>query len=223
MLFDIYDLEGYIYIHMKHGKHMSNIDMVKAMQAGERPFLQVGYTGDVDKYIIRKVGETWTDSQGKNWIQKESGPQTITPIMDMIREQCNDKCSDCGCEIRWGSKLDRKMYNKTHKCFDCLVKEETMLRIRGQYKLYEKRKLLENERSWLMDIKVKLQEAKKYTEEHKVLTYVNSNGLVEEWENTARDDVLRDIKKDYIACLKEIKRVEKELKEVEKQVAEAVK
>lgn len=209
---------------MKRLKNKSNLETIKNYLDGERPFLQVGYTGDVNKYIIRKVGETWTDAQGKTWIEKETGPQTVTPLMDMIREEIGiDKCTECGLEIRWGKKLDRKMYNKTHKCFDCLVKEETMLRIRGQYPLYEKRKMLENERSWLLDIKVKLEEAKKYTEEHKVLTYVNSNGLVEEWENTARDDVLKDIKKDFVKCLKEIKRVEAALKEVEAEVEAAVK
>ena len=198
---------------MKHGKNMSNMEMVRKMQAGERPFLQVGYKGDFDKYIIRKVGETWTDAQGKNWVQREHGPQTVTRVMDIVREETVDKC-ECGLEIRWGNKLDRKFFNKTRKCFDCLIKEETMLRIRGQYKLYEARKLLENEKTYLEDLKQKLKESREYTEEHKVLTYVNSNGTVDEWANEARDDILAQIKKDSVKCLKEIKRVNAELKTV---------
>jgi hypothetical protein len=203
---------------MKHGKYMSNIEMVKKMQAGERPFLQVGYSSESEKYVIHKVGETWTDSKGKTWIQKDSGPETVTPIIDMIREECNDKCTTCGAEIRWGSKLDRKMYNKTRKCFDCLVKEETVLRIKGQYKLYEKKKMLENELSHLKHTKAILREGYTYTKEHKVLTYVNSNGHVEEWANEARDDVMRNMKKDFVQCLKEITRVEKELKQTSNEI-----
>jgi len=57
-----------------------------------------------------------------------------------------------------------------------------------------------------------LEEGKQYLKEHKIFTFVNSNGLVEEWANEARDEVLGNVKKDYVKCLKEIKRVEGELK-----------
>ena len=72
---------------MKRAQGKSNIDIIKGYVAGERPFLQVGYTGDADKYIIRKEGETWTDASGKQWIQTASGPQAVTRIMDIIREE----------------------------------------------------------------------------------------------------------------------------------------
>jgi hypothetical protein len=62
---------------MKRAQGKSNIDIIKGYVAGERPFLQVGYTGDADKYIIRKEGETWTDASGKQWIQTASGPRCI--------------------------------------------------------------------------------------------------------------------------------------------------
>ena len=193
---------------------MSNVDMVRSMLDGQRPFLQVGYTGDSSKYIIRKVGETWTDARGKYWIQKEYGPQTITPVLDMIRAEMNRKCSKCGRDIAWGTRQDEKMHSKTGMCLDCIVKEETQMRISGKYPLYEKKKMLNNELSYLNEVKKYLSESKQYLKEHDKFTYVNSNGLVEEWNNVARNDVLRNIKKDFVRCLKEIDRVERELKKV---------
>ena len=203
---------------MKKASGKSNIDIVKNYLSGERPFIQVGYTGDVNKYIIRKEGETWSDSGGKNWIQTKSGPQTVTPLMDMIREETNDKCACCSREIRWGNKYDRKMFNKTTKCFDCLVEEETQLRIKGQYKLYETRKLLENELSYLKDIKQKLKESIEYLKSEKKITFVNSNGLVEEWTNDARVGLEKNVQKDWVLCLKKIESAETELKKVNDEI-----
>ena len=99
-------------------------------------------------------------------------------------------------------------------CLDCLAEEETMLRITGQYKNYERKKVLTNELSWLQGTKQKLSEAKDYVTEHKTFTYTNSNGTTEEWANDARDDVLKNIQKDFVHCLKEIERVETELKTI---------
>lgn len=206
---------------MKKASGKSNIDIVRNYLSGERPFVQVGYTGDADKYIVRKEGETWTDSSGKNWIQTSSGPQTVTRVMDIIREETNDRCENCNREIRWGNKYDRKMFNRTKKCFDCLVEEETNMRLRGQFKLYETKKLIENELSYLKDIKQKLKESKEYlnSEASKTLTYVNSTGMVEEWSNEARKELQDNVQKDWVTCLKKIKAAEEELKKVNDEIS----
>lgn len=196
-----------------------NIDIVRDYLEGNRPVIQVGYTGNADKYIIRKEGETWTDSSGKQWIQTSSGPQTITPVMDIIRQEVGlEKCTTCGCEIRWRGRLDQKMYNKTKKCFDCVVEEETTLRIKGQYKLYETKKLIQNELAYLEDVRKYLKESKEYLENTDKLTYVNSNGLVEEWDYTSRAELLENVKKDFVTCLKKIKEAKKELKKVDAEI-----
>lgn len=199
---------------------MKNTDIIQNYLDGTRPYVKVGYTGDKDKFIIRKVGETWTDSDGREWIEKESGPQTVTRVMDIIRAEMNEKCTCCKREIRWGTKHDRKMYFKTKKCFDCLIEEETQLRLKGQFKLYETKKLLENELSYLNDIKQKLKESKEYlaSEGSKKLTYVNSNGFVEEWDNNVRAELAISVEKDLKTCLKKIKDGEKELKKINNEI-----
>lgn len=201
-----------------------NIEIVQDYLKGERPIIQVGYTGDMDKYIIRKVGERWTDASGKEWEQKDYGPVAVTRVSDIIREEMTQKCTCCSREIRWGSKQDRKMYYKTKKCFDCLVEEETSLRVKGKFKLYETKKLLENELSYLNDIKQKLREGRDYlaSEDSKKFTYVNSNGFVEEWDNNARAELTENIENDWKTCLKKIKSAEKELKKIENEIDEAL-
>lgn len=205
---------------MKRAGGKRNIDIVKGYLDGERPFIQVGYVGDKDKYIIRKEGETWTDASGKNWIQTKTGPQAVTRVMDIIREEMNDKCTACNREIRWGTKQDRKMYYRTKKCLDCLALEETNLRAKGQFKLYETKKLLENELSYLADVKQKLRESKNYleSEDSRTMTWVNSTGMVEEWSNEARSDLQKHVQKDWVTCLKKIKSAEKELKKVNEEI-----
>lgn len=197
-----------------------NIDIVRDYLNGDRPYIQVGYKGDMDKYIIRKTGERWTDGSGKEWEQKEYGPVAVTRVSDIIRAEMNEKCSCCKREIRWGSKHDRKMYFKTKKCFDCLVEEETQLRIKGKFKLYEAKKLLENELSYLSDIKQKLKESREYlaSDDSKKLTYVNSNGFVEEWDNNVRAELVISVEKDWKTCLKKIKEGEKELKKINNEI-----
>lgn len=201
-----------------------NIDIVRDYLNGERPYIKVGYTGDVNKFIIRKVGERWTDAAGKEWEQKDYGPVAVTRVSDIIREEMAQKCTCCNREIRWGSKQDQKMYYRTKKCFDCLVEEETTLRIKGKFKLYETKKLLENELSYLNDIRQKLRESKDYlaSEQSKKLTYVNSNGSVEEWDNSVRAELVEHVEKDWKTCLKKIKSAEKELKKIENEIDEAL-
>jgi hypothetical protein len=48
-------------------------------------------------------------------------------------------------------------------------------------------------------------------EENKIITFVNSNGLVEEWKNEARLELLEGIEKDFVTCLKKLKSAQKEL------------
>ena len=52
----------------------------------------------------------------------------------------------------------------------------------------------------------------------KKLTYVNSNGFVEEWDNTVRAELTTSIEKDWKTCLKKIKDGEKELKKINNEI-----
>ncbi len=196
-----------------------NLEIIQDYLNGERPITIVGYTGE-EKYIVRKVGEKWKDKSGAEWEQTEGGPVRVTKVLDLINQEF--ECKKCKKNTRmWGSRQDRRFQLKTGMCMDCVIEEETTMRAKGQYKNYERQKVLRNELAHYSDVKKYLEDSKKYLEEHKTFTFVNSNGMVEEWSNEAADDVRKNLKKDYSRCLKEIKRVEKELKVVEDEIAKS--
>jgi hypothetical protein len=199
---------------MKHGAHTSNLDMVQSYLKGERPIVQTGYTATED-LTEKKIGEIWTDSQGKTWKKTEYGRVAETPVMDMINAELNGKCSTCGKEIKWLSKTDEKMYAKTGNCLNCQVDNENELRKNGKFEAYAQKKVYSNELAYFNGLRTKLKESLEYMKENKVLTFVNSNGMVEEWEGGKREELLESIKKDHVRCLKEIKRLNKQIAEAD--------
>lgn len=194
---------------MKHCANKSNLAIVRDYLNGERPFIQVGYRAE-DKYIIRKEGEEWTDINGKQWKETKTGPVSInTPVLDMVRETY--KCTKCGKDT-WigGDRLDTKMVRKTGKCFDCLIEEETQLKISGLFHYYEKVKLTRNKLAYLVVFKNKLKEAYDYAKKEKKITYIHSSGEEEVWTNEGHAELLQNIRKDYKQCCKDIFYTEKE-------------
>ena len=175
----------------------SNIEIVKDYLAGVRPVSVFGYTGN--KYIKRKVGERWTDVSGIEWVQKNSGPQRVNRMADAVREAMGiDKCKKCKCEIRWGTRTDQILYRKTQLCTDCLIEYETKLRILGIYNYYEIMKLAANELSYLKDLKTKILETLKFFKEDNgdVTMVCNSEGFIERWKNTNREQIVQSAKED---------------------------
>jgi ACT domain-containing protein len=148
---------------MKRASGKSNIDIVKDYVAGERPFVQVGFTGDKDKF--RKEGEKWKDTKGIEW-QKVNGKLVrLTKTQgDIIREAIGDtlSCKECGAQWKWCSAKDRKLIARTSVCMDCLAEYETKLRILGIYDAYEKYRLAIYEVGHLKEVKLKIIETIEY-------------------------------------------------------------
>ena len=69
-------------------------------------------------------------------------------------------------------------------------------------------------------MKQKLGEAREYASKN-VFTYVNSNGMVEEWSNNSRTELLNNLDSDYKICLKAIKDTEKEIKKLTKVIKDS--
>jgi len=90
---------------------------------------------------------------------------------------------------------DKKFFNLTGKCMDCVVTEENRHRIDGTWDVYEKTKVLQNKRSWINEQIASIVEWRK-GEEVKFLNQINPDGhSVEEekWEtNKAQIEMLAD-------------------------------
>jgi hypothetical protein len=199
---------------MKKATGKSNIEILKNYVAGERPFTQVGYEGEKIELKDRKEGDIWEDGKGKKWIKTSYGVRSYNPTADIIKEE-RDKawiCKKTGKNLKFShTKYDKIALEKTGMCFDALIEYETELRIKGLYKDYAAKKVFKNQLAYLKDLKQKLEESYKYTDEHKVLTYVNSNGDIDEWSNESRVELMQNIKDDLDKCNKAIEETEVEL------------
>lgn len=195
---------------MKHGEYSSNIEMVESYLKGERPITQVGYREAPD-LIEKNVGDVWTDSKGKSWKKTEYGKVSVTPIMDMVNTETDNRCPSCKGQIKWMGKAHERMFAKTGRCLDCQIDFENELRKEGKLRAYAEKKIYSNELAYISDVKDKLEEALEYTEKHTVLKFVNANGLVDEWEAGKRTDLIESLKKDLDRCDQETRRLQKQI------------
>jgi hypothetical protein len=187
---------------MKRATGKSNIDIVKDYLAGERPFVQVGFTGNKGKH--RNEGEKWTDADGVEWQKRGRKIVRLTKSQgDLIREMLNDKCK-CGQVIRWGSKQDAYFFARTGLCENCLIDYETKLRILGVYPDYETYKVLSYEHGTLKDALQQLQSAVDFfsKENTDVTMLCNSEGFTERWKNTNQEKIIADAKLELEAVTK---------------------
>jgi len=82
----------------------------------------------------RKEGETWTDSEGKQWIKQDG---TIRKINKLDGARTPLFCPKC--DRVMNHRLDTKFWRIRGHCFDCNVEEETKIRKEGPdaWKRYE--------------------------------------------------------------------------------------
>jgi len=200
---------------MKKYNGKSNIDILKDYVAGVRPFIQVGFVGDAKKH--RSNGEKWTDTKGIEWERKDGKNVRLTKTQgEFIRELIAQKCK-CGQDIKWGTNSDRKLFNRTGLCTNCLIDYETKLRILGIYPHYELYKLSSYELGILNDIKTKLLDVIKFftNDSGDVEVICNSEGFIERWRTTNKDEILDSARKDLKMAEDKISEISK-IKNTEK-------
>lgn len=181
---------------MKKISGKSNIDILKDYVSGVRPFVQVGFTGEKNKY--RKDGDKWKDKDGVEWERKNGSNVRLTKTQgDIIRDLIRQKCK-CGQVIAWGSKLDQKLFNRTGLCSECLIKYETGLRILGIYDDYEKYKLVSYELGRLKEGKEKIKDAINFFSQgnNDIQMICNSEGFIERWKTNDHKEILANAKRD---------------------------
>lgn len=100
-------------------------------------------------------------------------------------------CPKCSSIMK--SRLDDKMWLKFQTCFGCVVEMETELRIRGEYKEYEKTKVVNNAIDSLKDMKASLEEGMTDLTNPE---FVNGFGDVERWQGIDLEDVKKNMQED---------------------------
>jgi ribosomal protein L37AE/L43A len=89
--------------------------------------------------------------------QKQGVESDLTKIMQEVRMPMF--CPECKKVMK--KKLDNKFWRLMGHCFNCQVTIENKLRITGEYEKWEQKKILENKKSYLKDLKQSIDEFEK--------------------------------------------------------------
>jgi len=175
-----------------------------------------GYEGENNKYEKKEIGEIWTDSDGKEWKQIGDNTKVRTEtLFDKVRKSLREapNCPKEVCTCDPSKYLDKKMLAKKGMCFDCVYEYEQKLKDEGKYEAYEKKTMLENERSFLFETRTKLVESKKYINDDP--EFLNENGTLEQWTLPDKSKVINDLENDLEELEKRLREVETDLLEYE--------
>ena len=105
----------------------------------EKDYVQVGYEGKQEN----RGGETR---------QSE-----LTDVMASVRMPWF--CPSCKKAMK--KRLDRKFWNLFNHCMDCQIEIETKMRYKGEFEEYAQRKVLENRKAYVKDLKQSIVEFEK--------------------------------------------------------------
>lgn len=185
-----------------------NVESLKDMVQGKHTSqtkIQVS-VGEYNPTVTRKVGDTWTDSEGVQWEQKEGYAARIeSEWRKEVREQLYSfpNCRKESCTCFKPNRFDKKMRTIHGMCFDCVIDMEHKLKLEGKYKEYEKEKMKQNALAWLREA-----EADKdaiIEEMTRSMTFVTADGDVEKWKNNVNPDELRQkIEEEFLKLKNEI-------------------
>ena len=144
----------------------------------------VSFAGADKEKIKRKVGEKWTDENGKSWEQLEAGKIQISELGDIMAETRAylDRLNSCKSDICKTIKLsraDKKLISKTGYCAECLGRKETQIKADGLWDAYEKYKMYSNMISYGTDILSQFHQALKDCKQEYEM--VNEDGTIEKW------------------------------------------
>ena len=111
------------------------------------------------------------------------------------------------CKKVMKKKLDNKFWRLMGHCFDCQIKVENKLRVSGKYEEWAQRKILENKKSYLKDLKQSIDEFEKTEGKAEFFNSVGVRDVElekEKWEmGDEKFDKLVTEARDYIQSLEE--------------------
>jgi hypothetical protein len=162
------------------------------------------YSGN--KSVTREDGETWTDVDGKEWVQEGKYAQSVSKLIDAKTPWW---CPVCGSTLK---DIDVKFYRLRGKCHGCVVKEETEMRIDGTWKDYNDGHVMRNQMSALQD---RIIELAYYLEtlcdlEFPIFDEERGNLLMIEKWNLPLDEVREKVGEDLVALNNTLTEIEEE-------------
>jgi len=171
----LYNISYKDVVEMQKGEHKSQKKKVFAVGVSDYQRKKIDSSN-----IKREVGEIWEEENEfgdmVTWEQKEGyrikNPRSWT-ISEPTYPNCKPECAD---KVKF--KLDEKYSLIYGMCTDCALEFETKLKIQGKWEEFERKKMLENAKSFFKDMDGLVEETKKRMEK---VEFVNENGSIEDW------------------------------------------
>ena len=163
----------------------------------------ISFSGADKEIIKRKVGEKWTDDDGKTWEQLEAGKVQTSELGDIMAETRAylDKLNTCKseeCKTIKPGRVDKKLISKTGYCLHCLTIREAQIKYDGLWKEYEDYKIYSNMIAYGNDVVSQFQQA--YNDAKQTYEVVQEDGTIEKWSmerdvTELKAEILTDITK----------------------------
>ena len=165
------------------------------------------YTGE--KEPDRQEGDLWKDRDGKQWTVKKGIKQSISPLQDAKTPWWCPVCE------KVMTPLDVKTFRATSRCYDCVAKEESRIKMDGEWDRHKEKKILENQIDWLKDRIVELTHYHDTLSNPEIHHFDSDTGtvLMVDKYSIPIDTVKKDIRAEVVGMNKSLKEKEKEYKE----------
>ena len=196
-----------------HPTRRKLVDMV--LTGGEyEKNTQISFSGaDKKQEEKRKVGERWTDDNGKSWEQHEGGKIEVSELGDIMAETRAylDKLNTCksdNCKTIKVNRVDKKMISKTGYCLHCLTLRESEIKLDGLWEAYEDYKIYSNMIAYGNDVVAQFKQA--YRDAKQTYEVVQEDGTLEKWV------MERDVEELKAEILLDITKFEEEIQQATK-------
>jgi len=173
----------------------------------------ISFSGADKEIIKRKVGEKWTDDDGKTWEQLQAGKVQTSELGDIMADARAylDKLNTCksdNCKTIKIGRVDKKLISKTGYCLHCLTIKESQIKVDGLWEAYEDYKIFSNMIAHGNDIVAQFKQA--YRDAKQTYEVVQEDGKIETWS------MERDVEELKAEILLEIVKFESEIEQATK-------
>ena len=158
--------------------------------------------------MIRKVGERWEESFGKETIyweqmngyrKRSTTPWDMQEVWDDLRSYTTTfaKCPKDNCTCIQPNPLDEKFRKKMGMCFDCVTKLELKMQLDGDFDQYAKKKMYENVKAYIKDLDSEMATWKKDVSGK--IEFANGDSTIETWSSTDSTAMIKRMDDEYMA------------------------
>jgi len=162
---------------------------------------QISFSGADKEIIKRKIGEKWTDEDGKSWEQHAGGKVQTSELGDIMAEtraylDALNRCKSDNCKTIKIGRVDKKLISKTGYCLHCLTIREAQIKLDGLWESYEDYKIYNNMIAYGKDVVSQFQQA--YNDAKQTYEIIQEDGTIEKWSmerdvNELKAEILADI------------------------------